>query len=113
MPKPSMIGEMVIAGALIRVTQDILPYTMAAMDGGLNGLNRIGLRRAGCSKESVNQLKEAYRLFCRNRMALAEFKAWLDQHSSDPYLKKWAAFIGEKSHRGFSRHGAAREESDD
>ena len=100
------VGEMVIAGALIRVTQDVLPYAMAASNEGLNGLNRIGLKRAGCPNDSVNLLKEAYRRFCKNREKLSEFISWLDSHSADPYLKKWHDFVSAQSHRGFSRHGA-------
>lgn len=101
------VGEMVIAGALIRVTQDVLPFAMAASNEGLNGLNRIGLKRSGCSNESVLELKEAYRRFCKNRESLSSFLKWLENKSADPYLKKWHDFISVKSHRGFSRHGAS------
>lgn len=101
------IGEMVIAGALIRVTQDTLPFTMAASNDGLNGLNRIGLKRSGCSIDSVNELKEAYRRFCKNREPLKDFSDWLSSHTKDPYLKKWYDFISAKSHRGFRRHASS------
>lgn len=100
------IGQMVIVGALIRVTQDVLPYAMAASNEGLNGLNRIGLKRSGCPQESVVVLKEAYRRFCKNRESMSAFVDWLNHHAKDPYLKTWLTFIETKSHRGFSRHAA-------
>ena len=104
------IGEMTIVGAILRVTQDILPFSMVGSNDGLNGLNRIGLKRAGCAKESVSALKEAYQRFCNKREPLGEFQQWLGAQD-DPYLKKWADFVAPKSHRGYARHGGPREKT--
>ncbi len=102
------IGEMTIVGAILRVTQDILPFSMVGSNDGLNGLNRIGLKRAGCAKESVSVLKEAYQRFCNKREPLGDFQQWLSGQD-DPYIKKWADFVAPKSHRGYARHGGPRE----
>ena len=102
------IGELVMVGALIRVTQDLLPFTMAAKDEAILGLNRIGLKRSGCPTASVNKLKEAYQRFCQKREHLDSFKNWLNEQDSDPFLKKWQEFIEEKSNRGFSRHWGSK-----
>ncbi len=103
------IGEMSIVGAILRVTQDVLPYAMVGSNDGLNGLNRVGLKRSGCPNESVELLKEAYRKFCKGREPLSEFQAWLAQtaqQTGDAYLMRWSEFIAPKSGRGYLRHGA-------
>lgn len=73
------IGTRAITGASARVAQDVPPYTMA--DGHparLFGLNLVGLKRAGFSKETIAALKRAYKeIFVRGpysdaRAALAE-----------------------------------------
>ena len=106
------IGEMTIVGAILRVTQDILPFAMVGSNDGLNGLNRIGLKRSGCPADSVAALKEAYQRFCRKREALGAFQEWLASQN-DPYVKKWAEFLAPKSGRGYARHGGPREKSSD
>jgi UDP-N-acetylglucosamine acyltransferase len=57
----SRIGEGSIIGGLSRITQDIPPFTMVAERNEVSGLNLVGLRRRGLPRETVLQLKEAYR----------------------------------------------------
>lgn len=102
------IGEMTIVGAILRVTQDILPFAMVGSNDGLNGLNRIGLKRSGCPADSVKVLKEAYLRFCNKREPLGVFQEWIGGQS-DSYAEKWAEFVTPKSHRGYARHGGPRE----
>jgi UDP-N-acetylglucosamine acyltransferase len=56
------VGEGAIVGGLSRITKDIPPFTMAAERDEVAGLNIIGLRRRGVSREAIRELKEAFRL---------------------------------------------------
>ena len=58
----SRIGEGSIIGGLSRITQDIPPYTMVAERNEVSGLNLVGLRRRGSTREAINELKDAFRL---------------------------------------------------
>jgi len=105
------IGDMVMVGGLIRVTQDLLPYTMAARNEGLSGLNLVGLKRSGCPRESVAMLKQAYTRFCRRREKQQLFREWLGQQA-DPYLRRWLEFMSTTDKRGYARHPMATGISD-
>lgn len=67
------VGARAITGASSRVQQDVPPFMLA--DGHparLFGLNTIGLKRAGFSKERILALKRAYKeLFLRGRYSAA------------------------------------------
>jgi UDP-N-acetylglucosamine acyltransferase len=58
----SRIGEGSIVGGLARITQDIPPFIMVAERNEVSGLNLVGLKRRGCSRETIMELKAAYRL---------------------------------------------------
>jgi UDP-N-acetylglucosamine acyltransferase len=58
----SRIGEGSMVGGLARITQDIPPYVMIAERNEVSGLNLVGLRRRGATREAINELKEAFRL---------------------------------------------------
>jgi UDP-N-acetylglucosamine acyltransferase len=58
----SRIGEGSMVGGLARITLDIPPFVMAAERNEVSGLNLVGLRRRGATREAINELKEAFRL---------------------------------------------------
>ena len=97
------LGELVMVGGLIRISQDVLPFTLVGEDNRLTGLNRVGLRRAGYSQESIARLKEAYRRFCIRREPLKTMVAWLEKQNGDPLLDRWREFLSVESHRGYTR----------
>jgi UDP-N-acetylglucosamine acyltransferase len=55
------IGESVMLGGLARITRDLAPYTMVAERDEVSGLNLIGLKRRGFSREAIRELKQAFR----------------------------------------------------
>jgi len=55
------IGEGVIVSGLARIAQDIPPFVMAAERNEVIGLNLIGLKRRGVSREAIGEIKEAFR----------------------------------------------------
>lgn len=57
------IGAYAFVGGMSAIEQDVIPYGMALGNRArLAGLNIIGLRRRGFSRESIHDLRRAYRL---------------------------------------------------
>jgi UDP-N-acetylglucosamine acyltransferase len=55
------IGESVMISGNASVSRDLAPFVMAAERDFVIGLNGVGLRRRGFARESVREIKEAYR----------------------------------------------------
>ena len=55
------VGESAIIGGLARMAQDVPPFAMAAERNEIIGLNLIGLKRRGFSRDAVRELKDAFR----------------------------------------------------
>ena len=55
------IGESVMIGGLARITRDLAPYTIGAERDEVSGLNLVGLKRRGFARETIRELKEAFR----------------------------------------------------
>lgn len=57
------VGKGAMVGGLSGVNRDIIPYAMAFGDHvELAGLNLVGLKRRGLSKESINAMRATFRL---------------------------------------------------
>ena len=101
------IGRHAFIGGCAKVTQDVLPFTIA--DGNparARGLNLVGLRRHGATEEDIRQINGAYRLLYRKGLnttqALEEMKALADS----THVAAFIAFI-QGSTRGFVSAGRA------
>lgn len=95
------MGSYSYTGGGSRVAMDICPYVKAAGNPPVvNGLNTVGLQRAGFSEEAVSLLKQAYRLIFRSNLnvgkAVEEIRRELPQTDEIRHL---VDFI-EKSDRG-------------
>ena len=67
------IGTHAFIGGLSAVENDVIPYGMVLGNRAyLSGLNIIGLRRRGFSREEIHDLRRAYRLLFANEGTLAE-----------------------------------------
>lgn len=56
----SRIGEGVMIAGLARITQDLAPFLLVAERNEVSGLNLVGLKRRGASREAIAELKECY-----------------------------------------------------
>lgn len=56
------IGESAMVGGLARITRDLAPYTITAERDEVAGLNLVGLKRRGFARETIRELKEAFRV---------------------------------------------------
>ncbi len=67
------IGDFAIIGGMSAVENDVIPYGMAIGNRAyLAGLNIVGLRRRGFSRDKIHDLRRAYRLLFANEGTLVE-----------------------------------------
>lgn len=69
------IGEGSFIGGMSGVTEDIVPfalYTGVRNTGEINGLNLVGLRRRGYTREAIHEITEAYNLIFSKEKTFSE-----------------------------------------
>ena len=67
------IGCHSFVGGGSRLPQDVAPYVMAAGSPcAAYGLNIVGLRRRGFKRETIRQIKDAYRLIFQSEMNVSQ-----------------------------------------
>jgi UDP-N-acetylglucosamine acyltransferase len=69
------VGEGAIVGGLSRITLDIPPFVMAAERDEVAGLNLVGLRRRNVPRESIREIKEAFRFVYATKGNIKEIAA--------------------------------------
>lgn len=93
------IGFGAFIGGCAAVLGDVIPYGMVDGQGGLNGLNIVGLKRRGASRETIHTLRGVYRDLFHGE---GYFEDRLEQadaaHGSIPEVARIITFIraGEK-----------------
>jgi len=104
------MGRFAMVGGKSKIVQDVLPFFIT--DGNpprVRGLNSVGLRRAGFSRDAMTALKSAYQVLFRNGLPLEEALAELER-VDDPHVVHLVEFI-KTSKRGFTR--AVRKSAED
>jgi len=98
------IGAYAMVGGFSGVGQDIPPYTIASgARARLFGLNTIGLKRHGFSDETMNHLKNAYKILFREKRTLKDaIKKIKEEFTSTDEIEHLLDFI-ENSKRGICR----------
>lgn len=98
------IGAYTMIGAHSMVVKDVLPYGLFSGNPlEFEGLNKVGLRRAGFSDETIDNIKKTYKLLFKSGLnvsqAVKKIKSEMNQTEEIKHLLK---FI-EKSERGISK----------
>jgi UDP-N-acetylglucosamine acyltransferase len=98
------VGRLAFVGGMSGVVMDVAPYTtVLGTRAEVGGLNTIGMQRAGMTEEQIGRVKQAFKIFFRSGLvvaeALAQLKAELGQH---PEVAHFVAFV-EGSKRGITR----------
>lgn len=80
------VGTLAMIGGQGHIKKDVPPYvTIDGLSSLAVGLNRVGLRRAGFSRQAIEQLKAAYRVIYRDGGSWSEVLAQLEaQFASGP-----------------------------
>lgn len=98
------IGSYSFLGRATKIYQDILPYMLVTGNPGLpRGLNTIGLKRHGFSKEVIRELKRAFNLLHRRDVKFNDIRVQLKEWSSKiPEMNLILEMI-DSSSRGIAR----------
>jgi len=89
------IGPLAMVGGVTAVLRDVIPYGLAAGDrGALQGLNWIGLQRAGTGRETRRLLRKAYRrLFGREGTLEERLDAVAAEYGQEPMIRCIVEFM--------------------
>jgi len=106
------IGAHAFVGGMSALENDVIPYGMALGNRAyLAGLNLIGLRRRGFSREAIHDLRRAYRLLFANEGTLKERLLDVAQaFEGDAIVNEILSFISEGGDRSLCtpRNGEPR-----
>ena len=100
----SRVGESVMAASNAKLSRDAPPFSMVAGDRArLVGLNSVGLKRRGFTRQQVQTLKHAFHIIFHSRLQLQDALAQVRSEMADsPEVARLLQFL-EKADRGFCR----------
>jgi UDP-N-acetylglucosamine acyltransferase len=88
------VGRLAMLGGMGATSKDIPPFILQQGQNCVTGLNLVGLRRAGCSSESIHALRQCFRIFYREGRAQS---AALERIEADlgniPEVAEFVAFV--------------------
>ena len=96
------IGRLAMVGGHARVVQDIPPYMLIdGQSGCVVGLNVVGLRRSGHSRQDIDDLKAAYRAIFRRGLPWKDVLEALRMEFENPAVAHLREFLVAGGPRGF------------
>jgi UDP-N-acetylglucosamine acyltransferase len=99
----SKIGRLAMVGGNSRVNLDLPPFFLYTdFNARPNGLNVVGLKRAGFTSEEIGALKSAYRILYRSGLKLKDALARISSELNTEHTRHLVTFI-ESSVRGICR----------
>jgi UDP-N-acetylglucosamine acyltransferase len=99
----SKIGKLAMIGGNTRVNSDLPPFFLYSdFNVAAKGLNLVGLKRAGFTREQVGALKSAYRLLYRSGLKLDEALARIEAEVATEHTRHLVQFV-RSSKRGICR----------
>lgn len=100
------IGTLAMVSALSAFNKDIPPYVMCGGRPGVaQGINVVGMRRAGIGPETRSEIKEAFRLLYRSGLNTSQALDTIKKSLKSPEVAHFVKFI-EESKRGIIDSGA-------
>lgn len=106
------VGEYAILGGCAGIRHDVIPFGATDAAGDLGGLNLIGLKRRGFSRETIHKLRAAYREIFFGEGALAvRVEAVASQYAGDPAVEKVVAFIRSAGKRRLNTPASRHEDA--
>ncbi len=94
------LGRRCMLRGLTAVGKDVVPFTLIDQTNTVRGLNVVGLRRAGLSRETQTQIKDAFREIFHSARPVAETLSALEAQELCAEVNEMIAFI-RSSQRGF------------
>ena len=103
------IGRLALVSGLSAVNRDVPPFTVCGGRASVvYGLNVIGLRRAGTSPQTRDEIKRAFKLLYRSDLNLTNAISEIEKIATTPEVKYFLEFI-RNSKRGICKGGTAQE----
>lgn len=97
------VGAHAMTGISTVTFKDIPPYLLVAGNTAVpHGLNVRGLKRRNFSEQSIEALRQAYKLVYKSGLRLSEATAQLEQLAANPEVRHFLDFI-KQSERGIVR----------
>lgn len=103
------IGRLAMIGGFTGVNKDVPPYMLVRGPSTVRGINLVGLRRSGMSRDSIKEIKEAFTLIYKSDLVLSEAVARIKGTLHSEEIKHLVSFI-EGSKRGICLYRYSREE---
>jgi UDP-N-acetylglucosamine acyltransferase len=98
------IGKHAIVGGNTRVNTNIPPFIRAVgYDAEAYGLNIVGLKRCGMSREAISKLNRAYKILFRSKLRLEERLKKIEDEVDSDEARYLVSFIRKPSRYGFCR----------
>ena len=95
------IGRYAFVGGYTKLVRDLPPYFLAEGNPAeVYGLNVVGLRRAGFSREALSELKDAYKTIYRSEKNVSQAVATLRETVQTDEGRALLAFLEAGSDRG-------------
>ncbi len=99
----SKIGRLAMVGGNSRVNLDLPPFFLYTdFNARPNGLNVVGLKRAGFTTDEIAALKSAYRILYRSGLKLKDALARIAEELDTEHTRHLVKFV-ESSERGICR----------
>ena len=109
----SKIGRLAMVGGNTRVNRDVPPFFLCTgFDVVAQGLNSVGLRRAGLSLEQIRPLKRAFNLLYRRGLTLDDALSRIEREAPSGETLHLIEFV-RGSKRGIARPRSHRSTADD
>jgi UDP-N-acetylglucosamine acyltransferase len=96
------VGRGAIIGALTMVPKDVIPYGLVqASRGELHGLNLVGLKRRGVSREDIAALRAAFDKLGKGEGTFHERASAIDAETDNDYVREMVGFVLGHSDRSY------------
>ena len=90
----SRIGRLAMVAGGIRVNMDLPPFQLySGFRIGATGLNMVGLRRAGFTREEIKTIKQTYAILWHSGLKLAEALERVEREFESPHARHIVEFI--------------------
>jgi UDP-N-acetylglucosamine acyltransferase len=100
------LGKGAIIGALSMVTHDVIPYGLVqGSRGQLDGLNLVGLKRAGVARNDITALRAAFQMLAQGDGAFQDRAKRLSEETNNAYVQDIVDFVMGDSDRSFLTPG--------
>ncbi|MFC1548865.1 acyl-ACP--UDP-N-acetylglucosamine O-acyltransferase [Candidatus Omnitrophota bacterium] len=97
------IGRLAMIGGFSGVNRDVPPYMLVRGPSTIRGLNLVGLRRAGISRDVLKELKGAYKLLVYEGISAEEAMKRIKEEYNSEEVAHLVSFM-EGSKRGICKY---------